>query len=542
MLSLKNIFLRLLLLSLLSPLFLWLGWPPLHFSFLLFLALVPLLVVEDQIRAHKLSFWKYFLIVYLSLFLWNVLSTYWIYKTSIKGALLIHLLNPLLLTIPFIFYHLSKRYFSALKSDMLFISSWIALEYFHHNWQFAFPFLTLGNGLSSYPQLVQFYEYTGVLGGSLWILVGNIVFFHLFQNKLSLVKNRFPENARAIFLPLLLLSVPGILSCYIFAAYEENGKAVQIVAIHPNIDCRNEKYKINGDTLVMRYIKYSLQKITTETDYIVWPENAITNSQWINTINNQKVFQLIRTHLLDKYPKAKLVSGAILYEQYNEASLEPGTAPSLNLRYDSINNKWYHTYNSAVQLNSQDLNVSIRTKTKLVPIEETIPYSKEFAFLRKIVRSLGGFSFETRPYNNDVFDSNNGIKVTPLICYESIFGNLVADYVKRGATLLFVILNEGWYKDMTGASQFMYYSSLRAIENRRSIARSSNDGITCFINQKGEVANVTRDYKGTSINGILYANRKKTIYTIYGDYLGLISLTICLVLIPLLGSKILRKK
>ena len=411
------------------------------------------------------------------------------------------------------------------------VSSWLCMEYFHHMWQFAFPFLTLGNGLSMYPQLVQFYEYTGVLGGSLWILLVNISVFQFLQQYepapiLSITR------LKPIVLSLVLLVVPALASFFIFISYEDKGKPVEVIAVHPNTDCRNDKYLTRVDSLVERYIRYSYEHISPTTDYVLWPETAITNARWIENLNTNELLNSIKRGLLKDYPKTKLITGAVLYELYNAKTLSENPEDVPNIRYNREEKFWFHTYNAAFQLTTGDPNLPIRTKIKLVPVEETVPYAKQFGFLRKIVRSMGGYSFDTRRVNANVFNSKNGIGATPLICYESIFGNLTAKYVDEGAQLLFVILNEGWYKNMRGASQFMYYSSLRAIENRRSIARSSNDGISCFINQRGEIQQITKEFKSTSIKGTLLANRSKTIYTIFGDYIGVVSsvITCCTIL------------
>ena len=105
-------------------------------------------------------------------------------------------------------------------------------------------------------------------------------------------------------------------------------------------------------------------------------------------------------------------------------------------------------------------------------------------------------------------------------------------------------MNEGWYKNIKDvASRFMYYSSLRAIENRRSIARSSNEGISCFINQRGEINHIVSGFQNKAIKGNLYLNNKITFYTKHGDYIGKISVIIVLlfsiaILIKIIISKI----
>lgn len=148
--------------AVLGGILLALSWPPLPFTFLIFVAIVPLLQVEAICRENKVSLLNYFFRLYLGLVIWNVLTTFWIYNTSIKGALIIHLINPLIQSVPLILYHLFNRRGLNTTAYVILIASWVSVEYFHHSWEFSFPFLTLGNALSRYPWLIQTYEFTKI--------------------------------------------------------------------------------------------------------------------------------------------------------------------------------------------------------------------------------------------------------------------------------------------------------------------------------------------------------------------------------------------
>jgi len=122
---------------------------------------------------------------------------------------------------------------------------------------------------------------------------------------------------------------------------------------------------------------------------------------------------------------------------------------------------------------------------------------------------------------SSVFSSEfTEIKTAPVICYESVYGDYVASYVRKGANLIFVITNDGWWDNTPGYKQHMAYSRLRAIETRRSIARAANTGISCFINQRGDVLQTTGWWKATAIKGILNANDEMTVFAKAGNYIG----------------------
>jgi len=99
----------------------------------------------------------------------------------------------------------------------------------------------------------------------------------------------------------------------------------------------------------------------------------------------------------------------------------------------------------------------------------------------------------------------------------------VSQFVALGAGFLTVITNDGWWGDTPGYKQHLTFSQLRAIENRRSVVRSANTGISCFINQKGEIEqSLGWDEKGVLIQEI-NQNEEVTFYVKYGDIFGRVS-------------------
>ncbi len=116
--------------------------------------------------------------------------------------------------------------------------------------------------------------------------------------------------------------------------------------------------------------------------------------------------------------------------------------------------------------------------------------------------------------------SDSSVRIAAMVCYESIYGEHVNGFVNDGAELLFILTNDGWWRDTPGHRQHNAYAKLRAIETRRSIGRSANTGISCFINQKGDMLKQTKYWQPTAIDNILNTNNKITFYVKYGDYIG----------------------
>ena len=173
-----------------------------------------------------------------------------------------------------------------------------------------------------------------------------------------------------------------------------------------------------------------------------------------------------------------------------------------------------------------------------------MPYPAVFGFLEKLAIDLGGTagSLGTQE-ERSVFISPNGISVAPVVCYESIFGEYVGEYVRNGANLIFIITNDGWWGNTPGFSQHLIYGRLRAIETRRSIARSGNTGISCFINQRGDISQATEWWKADVIKGSINSNSGETFYVKFGDIIWRGSFYISgIILLFALAMRFLPKK
>jgi apolipoprotein N-acyltransferase len=150
-----------------------------------------------------------------------------------------------------------------------------------------------------------------------------------------------------------------------------------------------------------------------------------------------------------------------------------------------------------------------------------MPYPQYAKLLNYFTINLGGIegSLGTQK-ERTVFFNKDSIGVAPVICYESIFGEYVGDYIRKGANVICIMTNDGWWGDTGGYKQHCMYASLRAIESRRSIARSANTGISCFIDQRGDITQAQPWRVDAVIHDTLQANTTMTFYTLHGDYLA----------------------
>lgn len=505
--------------AILTGLLLALSWPPIPLSFLVLIAFVPLFIVEEKVIALSKSKFSYFGAVFIAMLIWHLSSLRWFISMSYKNAIMVSIINSLLIASFLFIPHILKRKGKQKLGHLAFVCFWVSLELLHVSWDFAFPLFSLGNAFGMFPSLIQWYEWTGVMGGSIWILAVNILLFECVKKILQ--EKKINKNLRANILTFsLVVLVPLLFSIIRFVSYNEKGKSVEVVVIHPNINCHTEKYNWSVEQLKERYLQCTSQEISETTDYILWPENAFPNTEWITSVNKFPLFQALKDSL-GEYPKAKLITGGISYDLYSKKG-KPDKLP-VNVSYSPAVNQSYYTYNAAFQLDPRQSSIQSRSKQQLVPIEESIPYPNIFGFIRDISGSFGGYTFSAKKQKKHVFRASDGTKSIPLICYESAFGSSTAKYVQQGAEVLFVLLNEGWYRHDQGAQQLLYLSAIRAIETRRSIARSSNDGISAFINQKGVIIDQVGSYNPTAIKQNLILNKKKTIYVYFKDILAQIA-------------------
>ena len=507
-----------LLLSVGSALLFWLGWPVKPLPFLLFLAMAPLFAIEKQatyehFRHPGRVFFGY---TYLTLFLWNLLTTWWVYHSTAIGAVFMLLANALLMSVPFLLFRITKRVAGESWGFFGFVLYWVTFEYVHLNWDVSWPWLTLGNGFASFPEWVQWYEYTGVFGGTLWILLGNIAFYFVFLRDGAVWQGII--RWRSLVYTGLWVVLPILCSYIIYLNYEEKGPEVEVVAVQPNINPYTEKFA-GGENFIPyaeqvdRFAALSEQKITPQTQFVLWPESAFDGAYWESDFANTDVYQRIMA-FKDQYPDLSLVTGMTSLIQYPRASDVTPTA-----RY-SENIGSYDVFNTAFFVPDKGSPIFYH-KSRLVPGVEIMPYPQVLGFLSTLIFDLGGTSGGFgRQTDRTVLYNTDSLGAAPAICYESIYGDYLTQFVRNGARMIFIITNDGWWGNTAGHKQHLHYASLRAIETRRSIARSANTGISAFINQRGDIEQATAYWEPAVIQGTIRANDQMTFYGRHGDYLA----------------------
>ena len=507
------------LLALLTGALLAASWPTYGFPLLLFIAFVPLLFVTRSIRISSLKRkgWKVFYLAYIAFFIFNIASTWWLYNSTAVGMWFAVMANALLMTFAWmLYYHISKRT-STLLSLAFLTSIWMLYEFMHLNWQLAWPWLDLGNAFAEYTSWIQWYEYTGTFGGTLWVWAANCTLFYGLRN----YTNPEKKLRKAIVCFTGIVVIPILISIIIKATYVEKENPVEVVILQPNIDPYTEKYNTTNDRIADLIFEESSKALTQNTQFLITPETVLAEGYGVDITTFDYSPEKERAEeFLKKYPKLNYLMGIQFYQMHHG---DKDILPTSNyLGDDRIGNPVYGDfYNSAVMLNDSGES-QIYHKSKLVVGVENFPYQNLLKpLLGDIMLDMGGtVAMKTIQDKRTAFTANTGIKVGSIICYESVFGEFVTGYVKDGADFLAIMTNDAWWGDTQGHKQHLAYANLRAIETRRSIARSANTGISAIIDQTGTVHESLPYNKKGTINGTLNLNDKITFYVKHGDYLA----------------------
>jgi len=511
---------RLIYLSVLSGLLLVPAWYELGTGLILLFAFIPLLFVEDFLFKNKIEHrpHKAFLYAALAFFIWNAGATWWLWNATEMGMFLAFIINTMLMSVAFWLFHITRRNTNSSIGYFALIVYWLVYEHFYLNAEINWPWLTLGNGFANDIHIIQWYEFTGCFGGSFWILLSNILGFNLIKHFIRhrSLKGKFIETG--ILLTVVLF--PIVASLFIYGNYKEKSDPREIVVLQPNIDPYEEKFGGMSMTEQMDILLNLADSLTTyKTDFIVAPETFISNNVWEAEMYTNPMVQRVYQHIYKNYKQASFIVGLIYYKLYQNAGEKSKTAQEIR-----GTGTYYDSYNAAMQIDTS-LVPQVYNKSKLVIGVEKMPYTEYLGFLRRLTLRLGGTfrSHGVQEFRENLYTRKDSTGISPVICYESIFGEFVTDYIKEGSQFIFVLTNDGWWGDTPGYRQHHSYSRLRAIETRRSIARSANTGISSLINQRGEILQRTNYWEPAAIRGILNANDELTFYTRHGDFIARIA-------------------
>lgn len=488
---------------------------PFPFSLLLFVGLIPYFYVIER-RNTLAGINK---ATYLAFFVFDLITLYWVGSWQkatdpflmIAGSVLMFF-NPILFLIPSTLYYIFKKYFSSKYALLLFPLFWITYEYLYMLTDLSFPWLTLGNGMATFLTFIQIADIIGAVGISLVIVYINVFLYRAVSG--GRLKRRYSiVNASVGLAIFITVFVYGI---YRINTFRPTKKTIKVGLIQPNLDPW-AKWQASLPSLTGEYLQLSQEAVNKGAKLIVWPETALNvylmDGSHIRTVD--EIYSFLRKN------NVYLLTGMPVVKFYYSGQKIPDVAARTN------SGVYLTIYNGILLLSPDSRNVQQYEKMKLVPFGEKVPFAEDFPFLGKMLkwgvgisgwnigRDTVNFKLPKRVASIEEQKSvkRDSIKINALVCYESIFPYFVDDFVQRGARMITIVTNDSWYGRSSGPYQHKEIAVLRAIENRRSVIRAANGGISCIINPLGITKVESKLFTKTFIVGNVELETGETFFT-----------------------------
>ncbi|MDR0322708.1 MAG: apolipoprotein N-acyltransferase [Treponema sp.] len=414
---------------------------------------------------------------------------------------------------------------------------WLAYEYLC-----SLGFLGYTYGITGYSQwqmtaLIQIASITGVWGvsalvtfPSFWlaeainqhngrlIKIGNALTAFFNKEKLSAIIWAVALCASLVF---------GIINIKDFSSYPQ----AQIALIQHNTDpweadrapvqwLITEAYRKDLRNLIR--LSDEALALSPQPDLIVWPETAfIPRIYWHATYRDDpNSWPLVRELLVYLYEKETpfLIGN-------DDGRKEPAINPNAD-------EKFRVDYNAALYFEN-GINTQLYRKIHLVPFTEHFPYKKQFPWIYNALKKADTHFWE-KGDELTVF-SGPGFSFSTPICFEDTFGYLARNFVRKGADVFINLSNDAWSASLPAQYQHLSIAVFRAVENFRPMVRATTSGQTCAIDPSGRVIAEAPPFTETILNVSIPLVTGTTIYTLYGDYLG-IFFTFMAVILLLFGA------
>lgn len=357
---------------------------------------------------------------------------------------------------------------------------WIALEQLISVLFSGFPWINISSAFVDWPWMTQLASMVGAYGlsGILAAMSCSI----LLYSTLRWAK---------LFAAGLAVVVLGY-GFYAVSLGHPQGKDVTLGLVQGNVD-QSLKWNPEYQTkTVTTYLTLSRDAILADHPaLVVWPETAMPFYFQDDTPYGRGVRKFADRS------NTPIMTGAPAYKVTDPATRK------------------YVLYNRAFLVDADGKDAGAYDKEHLVPFGEYMPLKKFLPF-EQLVQAAGNFV----PGQNDNPLYVDGNRFGVLVCYEAIFPALAQKQVANGAQFLVNISNDAWFGKTSAPKQHLALTRMRAIEQGRWIARSTNTGITCFIDPQGRVDSAAPQFVPAYLNGHVQALDSFTVYHIVAPWLS----------------------
>jgi len=392
---------------------------------------------------------------------------------------------------------------------------WVALEYIRSHFFFlSAPWMLLGHSQYLHPLLTQVASLTGVYGLSFVIVVVNVALWEAFHYG----RQRFRLPAHLAPSPQSALASAGVAGALLIGANVYGASVLErppssdsmtVALIQANIPKDVQWNAAYRQQVLRQHAKLTRQAAQHGPQLIVWPESAVPGDVQhdpdLHRIVSELAVQVQAYLLVGSSEKGKFVS-------------------------QELNGK---SYNSMFLFSPEGTIIGQYRKIARVPFAEYEPLEGVIKWPKWIVSAMG----HTVPGEDFTIFTVEGTHFGSVICWENIFPELFREFVKRGARFMVSATNESWFGDTAAPYQLLAMSVFRAAENRVAIARSTNTGITAFIDPFGRITERLRgpEQQELFVDGLLLGSvplsEGLTFYTRYGDVFAFLQISLCVLML-----------
>jgi len=484
-------------LTLLAAFALAFAFPPFELGFLAYWGVIPFLILLENKNSGDAFRWGY-----LTGLIFSIATLYWIGWTTFPGMIATIAIHPLYYAMFAVLILPVRRLWP--KGYLMAVPFvWTAVEYVKSIGDLGFPWLPLAHTQTYYLSLIQYASYTSVYGVSFWVVS---------LNGLLLALWRFRENKRWVIglsiILILFFVTPYLYSLAVIPQTKEPQEQIRVGMVQGNVDPYQKWEKNFIEENFQLYERLSRDVARTKPEFVIWPETAATT--WL--CREGREVQRMRS--LAGEINVPILTGI------------PGCV--------FLSDKEYRTYNAAALIYGDGRPIPSYAKIHLVPFGERVPFEDDIPFFKEWLAKLemgeGNWSpgseiklFELSAPMANGQNQAPARQIAAIICFESIFPEEVASFVRKGADLLVIITNDAWFGRPSvpfwlsgGIYQHAQIAIFRAIENRISIARCANTGITMTIDPYGRIQKRAPLFAEAVLADSLPVRRETTFFTRHG--------------------------
>lgn len=472
------------------------GW-----NFLAFIALIPLFYVVKNSTWKTVGFYG-FLFGYVYYWIFN----YWLSAFHPLANVLVQVIKGAEMVPLFFALKAADKWFKEKYSFLLQAIFWVAYTYLSQNWFAGYPYGTIAYAIARYRVLIQIADICGIWGiNFLMVLPQAFVGAWLCKKYSKTNSEKCNDFVSSVLENKVVLSIWAALVIFqiIYGICTiskwkkaESDDTIRIATVQHNHD----SWKGGYDTYYSNFInlkKLTLEAMIKEPDMVVWSETAFVPSvQWYTNYpytgdDEGQAFDYLRKiqGLVEEFVTFGENLGVPLLTGNPYSIIDDESKPA----YDEEGNWNKKDYNSVILFDDGEIQDAY-LKQHLVPFTEHFPYEKQLPWLYNLLLANDYNWWETGT-ESKVFTTSNGITFSTPICFEDIFGELCANFVKEGADVLINMTNDSWSGSVAAERQHSAMAIFRAVENRRSVLRGTNSGITCLINPYGKVVDEMEPFK-----------------------------------------------